>query len=57
MNAVSEIVLRVDRSRLPKHTDAEFEAWVKFNVGQLGGITMDNPMWDMDMEAIVERID
>jgi len=50
------IVISVDRNELPKHTKEEFETWVKSNIGQLGGISMDNPLHDLDMEAIVREI-
>lgn len=49
------VVISIDRDRLPEHTDEQFEAWVKFQVGALGGISMDNPLHDLDMEASVRE--
>ena len=49
------VVLSIDRSKLPKHSDDEFEAWVKYQVGELGGISMQNPLHDLDMEATVRE--
>jgi len=53
---MSQIVLNVDRNKLPEHTDEEFEAWIKYEVGQLGGLSLDNPMSDIDLEATVQDI-
>lgn len=52
----TRVVLSVDRTALPPHTDEQFEEWVKFNVCQLGGISMNNPLSDIDMEARVKEI-
>lgn len=49
------VVISIDRDELPAHTDDEFEAWVMFQVGHLGGISMDNPLHDLDMEATVRE--
>ncbi len=54
---MATITLDVDRSKLPPHTDEEFEAWVKFCVGERGGLDMSNPLSDLDMEATVRYID
>lgn len=40
---------------LPSHTDDQFEEWVEFNVGHRGGLSEDNPLADIDMEARVRR--
>jgi len=50
------IVISVDRSSLPSHTDDHFEEWVEFNVGHRGGLSEDNPLADIDMEARVREI-
>ena len=49
------IVISVKRDDLPEHTDKEFESWINYQVGALGGITMDNPLFNIDMEAKVEE--
>ena len=51
------IVISVDRSSLPSHTDDQFEEWVEFNVGHRGGLSEDNPLADIDMEAIQEIVE
>lgn len=50
------VVISINRKSLPEHTDEEFEAWVKYQVGELGGIRMKNPLHDIDMEADVKEI-
>ena len=50
------VVISVDRQDLPEHTDEQFELWVKYQVGALGGITLDNPLHDIDIEAEVKEI-
>ncbi|MFM5576885.1 hypothetical protein ACET8O_20220 [Aeromonas veronii] len=50
------IVISIDRGGLPPHTSDQFEEWVEFNVGQRGGISQDNPLADIDMEARVREI-
>lgn len=54
---MATVTLEIDRSKLPPHTDEEFEAWLKFCVGEHGGIEMSNPLSDLDMEATVSQID
>lgn len=49
------VVISIDRTKLPPHTDAQFEEWVKFCVGHLGGISMENPLHDLDMTATVKE--
>lgn len=49
------VVISIDRNKLPPHTDAQFEEWVKFCVGHLGGISMVNPLHDLDMTATVKE--
>ena len=50
------IVISVNREKLLPHTDKEFEAWIKYQVGQIGVLTMDNPLCDCDLTAIVREI-
>ncbi len=50
------IVLSVDREKLPECTDEEFADWVKFEVGHLGGIKVENPLSNYDLEATVLEI-
>lgn len=49
------VVISIDRTKLPPHTDEQFEEWVRFCVGQLGGISMENPLHDLDMTATVKE--
>lgn len=53
---MTDIVISVDRSKLPAHTDEEFEAWVMYNVGEIGGLPLVNHLSDIDMEASVCEI-
>lgn len=50
------LVLSVDRTQLPEHTDHDFEEWIKYQVGQLGAIPVTNPLWDADLVARVLEI-
>jgi len=50
---MAKIVISVDRSKLPKHTDEQFDEWIRFQVGDRGGISVDNPLSEYDMEAEV----
>ena len=50
------VVISIDRSKLPHHTDEQFEEWVKFCIGERGGIQMSNPLHDMDLDALVREI-
>lgn len=50
------VVISIDRDKLPKCTDEQFEAWVKYQVSALGGISFDNPLHDMDIEAEVREV-
>lgn len=49
------MVISIDRDHLPPHTEDEYEAWVKFCIGQTGGISIKNPLHDLDMDAIVRE--
>jgi len=53
---MSLIVISVDRSKLPKHTKAEFEEWISFNVGAIFSISLKNPLYDIDLESTVREI-
>jgi hypothetical protein len=50
------IVISVDREKLPPHTDAEFEEWVRFEVGDTGSIDTKNPLIQEGLEAGVCEI-
>jgi len=49
-------VISIDRSKLPEHTTAQFEEWLKYRVGDTASISMENPLHDFDMEATVREI-
>ena len=53
---MSLVTISIDRSKLPQHTDGEFEAWVRFEVGEIGSIRINNPLADIDIEADVREI-
>jgi len=53
---MSLVVISVSREDLPPHTNKEFEEWVKYCVGHNGGISMDNPLHDTDLDAYVREI-
>lgn len=50
------VVMSIDRESLPQHSAEQFEEWVKFCVGELGGISMENPLSDYDITAKVREI-
>ncbi len=50
------VVISIDRDDLPDHTDEEFEEWVKYKVGHAGGLILDNPLSDLDLDAYVREI-
>ena len=50
------IVISVDRDDLPKHTEKQFEEWVKYQVGHSGRISLENPLIDTDLDAYVREI-
>ena len=49
------VVISIDRKELPPHTDEQFKEWVRFCVGDCGGIDRDNPLSDTDMTAQVRE--
>lgn len=53
---MSLVTISIDRSKLPPHTDEEYEAWVKFEVGEIGSISRANPLSNIDIEAEVREI-
>lgn len=50
------ITISVDRDKLPKHSKVEFEEWIKYQVGSIGGISLKNPLHDIDLESQVREI-
>lgn len=50
------VVISVNRDIFPPHTNENFEEWIKYNIGELSGISVDNPLSDFDMDAIVREI-
>ena len=50
------VVISIDRGKFPQHTDEQFEEWVKFCVGDIGGIKMSNPLHEYDMCAEVREV-
>ena len=52
-----QVNINIDRDKLPGHTDAEFEEWLKYEIGELGGLTLKNPLAMQDLELIIERIE
>lgn len=50
---MTSIVISIDRSKLPAHTMEQFAEWVRFCVGEIGSISMENPLHDIDMEASI----
>ena len=50
------VVISIDRDKLPKHTDEQFEEWVRFEVGDRGGMSAKNPI-DVNLTAEVVSVD
>ena len=50
------IVLSIDTNKLPPHTREEFIEWLKFEVGQICGMSLKNPLTDCDIKAIVREV-
>ncbi len=44
------IVITVDRDLLPEHTDEQFEEWLRFEIGDRGEMSAENPL-TQDLEA------
>lgn len=53
---MASVLIDINRNKLPANTDEQFEEWVQYNVGQLGGIKLNNPLSAHDMEATVMDI-
>ncbi len=51
-----QVTIDIDRDKLPEHTDAAFEKWLKYEVGDLGGMSADNPPAMQDLEGRVVAI-
>ncbi|GLQ31646.1 hypothetical protein [Litoribrevibacter albus] len=49
------VVISIDRSKLPAHTQDEYEEWVEFKVGN-GCISDENPLCDVDLKSTVKEI-
>lgn len=41
------VVISIDRTRLPPHTDEDFQEWVEAYIGQSGCISLVNPLAGM----------
>lgn len=50
------VVLQIDEQSLPEHTKEEFEIWIKFCAGDIGGIPLSNPLCDVELTATVKEI-
>lgn len=50
------VVISINRDELPAHTNEEFEAWVKYEVGHNGGISLENPLCDESLDGYVREI-
>ncbi|MBL4763536.1 MAG: hypothetical protein JKY93_12670 [Gammaproteobacteria bacterium] len=44
------VTISIDRDDMPTHTDEEFEEWLRFQIGDRGGMNADNPL-QLDMTA------
>lgn len=51
-----QVNINIDRDKLPGHTDAEFEEWLKYEIGELGGLTLKNPLAMQDLEGRVVAV-
>jgi len=50
------IVISVDRSELPPHTDEDFKEWIKYEVGHTCEINLSNPLERRELRATVKEI-
>ena len=50
------VVISINEDELPPHTKEEFEEWVRYCVGHLGGIHISNPLANNDMTATVREV-
>jgi len=49
------VVISIDRDKLPVHTTAQFDEWVRFNI-EGSDINLKNPLLNSDMDAEVREI-
>lgn len=47
---MASVTFTIDRDELPAHTDEQFEEWIKYAIGSRGGISMENPLHDQDLD-------
>lgn len=50
------VVISIDRSELPDHSDEEFEEWVRYQVGDTPHMEIANPLSSEDMQATVREV-
>jgi len=50
------IVISIDRSELPKHTDKDFEEWIRYEVGDTSSISRSNPLEARELRAELREI-
>jgi len=50
------VVISVNTDDLPEHTDIDFEEWIKYECGDSGGMSMDNPLISCDLVSEVREI-
>jgi hypothetical protein len=50
------VVISINRDNLPEHTDEEFRQWVRYQVGDNGSLSLNNPLVDLDLDATVKEI-
>ena len=46
-----KITIEINESLLPKHSDEDFDEWVKYCVGYYGAIKTENPLSEHELEA------
>lgn len=50
---MATVIIWIDRTKLPSHTDEEFDEWVKYNI-EMGEITNTNPLCNKDFQGVVQ---
>lgn len=50
------VVISIDIKDLPPHSKEDFEEWIKYQVGHIGGIGLKNPLHYIDLEVKVREI-
>ena len=48
-----KISIVVDEARLPRHTREQLREWLRFKLGVMGSMAVDNPLADCDLEQCV----